>query len=163
MFNFLKKNPASEKFKADDIKLYGLRLLIHMAIADGILDSSERKELARFINVNFDESEITFTLDEEISNVENSSSFFEEISKINSEFDEEAKINLLKEIWRIIIADCQINPYEENLFCGYCTVCWVDGSLCCTTFNQHTRRITRRKETYSDWIKTSSRTIKIIS
>ena len=96
MFNFLKKNPASEKFKADDIKLYGLRLLIHMAIADGILDSSERKELARFINVNFDESEITFTLDEEISNVENSSSFFEEISKINSEFDEEAKINLLK-------------------------------------------------------------------
>ena len=87
-----------------------------MAIADGILDSSERKELARFINVNFDESEITFTLDEEISNVENSSSFFEEISKINSEFDEEAKINLLKEIWRIIIADCQINPYEENLF-----------------------------------------------
>ena len=116
MFNFLKKNPASEKFKADDIKLYGLRLLIHMAIADGILDSSERKELARFIHVNFDESEITFTLDEEISNVENSSSFFEEISKINSEFDEEAKINLLKEIWRIIIADCQINPYEENLF-----------------------------------------------
>lgn len=116
MFNFLKKNPASEKFKADDIKLYGLRLLIHMAIADGILDSSERKELARFINVNFDESEITFTLDEEISNVENSSSFFEEISKINSEFDEEAKINLLKEIWRIIIADCQINPYEENLY-----------------------------------------------
>ena len=116
MFNFLKKNPASEKFKADDIKLYGLRLLIHMAIADGILDSSERKELARFINVNFDESEITFTLDEEISNVENSSSFFEEISKINSEFDEEGKINLLKEIWRIIIADCQINPYEENLF-----------------------------------------------
>tara|TARA_B100002019_G_scaffold221978_1_gene194851 strand:- start:176 stop:589 length:414 start_codon:yes stop_codon:yes gene_type:complete len=116
MFNFLKKNPASEKFKADDIKLYGLRLLIHMAIADGILDSSERKELARFINVNFDESEITSTLDEEISNVENSSSFFEEISKINSEFDEEAKINLLKEIWRIIIADCQINPYEENLF-----------------------------------------------
>ena len=116
MFNFLKKNPASEKFKADDIKLYGLRLLIHMAIADGILDSSERKELARFINVNFDESEITFTLDEEISNVENSSSFFEEISKINSEFDEEGKINLLKEIWRIIIADCQINPYEENLY-----------------------------------------------
>ena len=116
MFNFLKKNPASEKFKADDIKLYGLRLLIHMAIADGILDSSERKELARFINVNFDESEITFTLDEEISNVENSSSFFEEISKINSEFDEEAKINLLREIWRIIIADCQINPYEENLY-----------------------------------------------
>ena len=116
MFNFLKKNPASEKFKADDIKLYGLRLLIHMAIADGILDSSERKELARFINVNFDESEITFTLDEEISNVENSSSFFEEISKINSEFDEEGKINFLKEIWRIIIADCQINPYEENLF-----------------------------------------------
>ena len=116
MFNFLKKNPANEKLKADDIKLYGLRLLIHMAIADGILDSSERKELARFINVNFDESEITFTLDEEISNVENSSSFFEEISKINSEFDEEAKINLLKEIWRIIIADCQINPYEENLF-----------------------------------------------
>jgi len=116
MFNFLKKNPANEKLKADDIKLYGLRLLIHMAIADGILDSSERKELARFINVNFDESEITSTLDEEISNVENSSSFFEEISKINSEFDEEAKINLLKEIWRIIIADCQINPYEENLF-----------------------------------------------
>tara|TARA_B100001287_G_scaffold6026_1_gene4631 strand:+ start:6904 stop:7317 length:414 start_codon:yes stop_codon:yes gene_type:complete len=116
MFNFLKKNPATEKLKADDIKLYGLRLLIHMAIADGILDSSERKELARFINVNFDESEITFTLDEEISNVENSSSFFEEISKINSEFDEKAKINLLKEIWRVIIADCEINPYEENLF-----------------------------------------------
>ena len=116
MFNFLKKSQVSEKIESDDVKLYGLRLLIHMAISDGNLDGAERIELGRFIKENFDESEITFTLDEEIGNVENSSSFFEEISKINNEFDEEAKFNLLKKIWQIIIADSEINPYEENLF-----------------------------------------------
>lgn len=116
MFKFLKKNNLQKEIEDDDINLYALRLLIHLALSDGKIDESEIDELKKFIyekslSVNID----TF-LDKEIDNVEISSSFFEEISKINSNFDQNNKINLLEKIWKLILIDGAIDPYEENLF-----------------------------------------------
>ena len=116
MFKFLKKNNLQKEIEDDDINLYALRLLIHLALSDGKIDESEIVELKKFIyekslSVNID----TF-LDKEIDNVEISSSFFEEISKINSNFNQNNKINLLEKIWKLILIDGAIDPYEENLF-----------------------------------------------
>ena len=116
MFKFLKKKNNLNELEHDDINLYALRLLIHLAISDGEIDESEINELKQFIEENSLSENIGSLLEEEISKVEISSSFFEEVSKINSNFSENDKLNLLEKIWSLILTDGIIDPYEENLF-----------------------------------------------
>ena len=116
MFKFLKKNNNLEELEDDDINLYALRLLIHLALSDGEIDESEINELKRFIEENSLSGNISRFLKKEIDNVEISSSFFEEVSKINSSFSDNKKLNLLEKIWSLILVDGVIDPYEENLF-----------------------------------------------
>ena len=116
MFKFLKKNNNLEELEDDDINLYALRLLIHLALSDGEIDESEINELKRFIEENSLSGNISRFLEKEIDNVEISSSFFEEVSKINSNFSDNEKLNLLEKIWSLILIDGVIDPYEENLF-----------------------------------------------
>ena len=116
MFKFLKKNNNLEELEDDDINLYALRLLIHLALSDGEIDELEINELKRFIEENSLSGNISRFLEKEIDNVEISSSFFEEVSKINSSFSDSKKLNLLEKIWGLILVDGVIDPYEENLF-----------------------------------------------
>ena len=116
MFKFLKKNTSLNELEHDDINLYALRLLIHLAISDGEIDESEINELKKFIKENSLSENIGSLFEKEINNVEISSSFFEEVSKINSNFSDNDKLNLLEKIWSLILTDGIIDPYEENLF-----------------------------------------------
>ena len=116
MFKFLKKNNNLEELEDDDINLYALRLLIHLALSDGEIDESEINELKRFIEESSLSGNISRFLEKEINSVEISSSFFEEVSKINSSFSDNEKLNLLEKIWSLILIDGVIDPYEENLF-----------------------------------------------
>ena len=116
MFKFLKKKNNLNELEHDDINLYALRLLIHLAISDGEIDESEINELKKFIRENSFSENIGSLLEKEINNVEISSSFFEEVSKINSNFSDNEKLNLLEKIWSLILTDGIIDSYEENLF-----------------------------------------------
>ena len=116
MFKFLKKNTSLKELDNNDINLYALRLLIHLALADGEIDTSEINELKKFIKENSLSENIGSLLEEEINNIEISSSFFEEVSKININFSDNDKLNLLEKIWNLILTDGIIDPYEENLF-----------------------------------------------
>ena len=116
MFKFLKKNTSLKELDNNDINLYALRLLIHLALADGEIDKSEINELKKFIKENSLSENIGSLLEEEINNIEISSSFFEEVSKININFSDNDKLNLLEKIWNLILTDGIIDPYEENLF-----------------------------------------------
>ena len=116
MFKFLKKNTRLKEIEHNDINLYALRLLIHLALSDGEIDESEINELKKFIEENSLSENIGRLLEEEINKVEISSSFFEEVSKINSNFSDNDKLNLLEKIWSLILTDGIIDPYEENLF-----------------------------------------------
>ena len=116
MFKFLKKNTYKIELDQTDINIYALRLLIHLALSDGEIDESETSELKKFIQQNSLSDDLASYLDREINDVEISSSFFEEISKINSSFSQSEKLNLLEKIWNLILIDGVIDPYEENLF-----------------------------------------------
>lgn len=116
MFKFFKKNNNLEELEDDDINLYALRLLIHLALSDGEIDESEINELKRFIEESSLSGNISRFLEKEITSVEISSSFFEEVSKINSNFSDNEKLSLLEKIWSLILIDGVIDPYEENLF-----------------------------------------------
>ena len=116
MFKFLQKNTSLKELEHNNINLYALRLLIHLALSDGEIDESEINELKKFIEENSLSENIGSLLEEEINKVQISNSFFEEVSKINSNFSNNDKLNLLEKIWSLILTDGIIDPYEENLF-----------------------------------------------
>ena len=115
MFNFLKKNKeVSEEIK--NVDFVALDLLMHVALADGGIAKDEIDNVLRYIQENYPNDDKEKTYLNAYKRINNSTSFFEEIKGINTNFDRSQKENLLRDIWMLIIADGKIDPYEENLF-----------------------------------------------
>ena len=115
MFNFLKKNKeVSEEIK--NVDFVALDLLMHVALADGGIAKDEIDNVLRYIQENYPNDDKEKTYLNAYKRMNNSTSFFEEIKGINTNFKRTQKENLLKDIWMLIIADGKIDPYEENLF-----------------------------------------------
>ena len=86
------------------------------ALADGKIDELEFNALKKFIDKKSIDKNVAALLEKEINDVEISTSFFEEINQINSEYKEIEKVKLLEEIWALILVDGVVDPYEENLY-----------------------------------------------
>lgn len=115
MFNFLKKNKeVSEEIK--NVDFVALDLLMHVALADGGIAKDEIDSVLRYIQENYPNDDKEKTYLNAYKRINNSTSFFEEIKGINTNFKKSQKENLLRDIWMLIIADGEIDPYEENLF-----------------------------------------------
>ena len=115
MFNFLKKNKeVSEEIK--NVDFVALDLLMHVALADGGIAKDEIDNVLRYIQENYPNDDKEKTYLNAYKRINNSTSFFEEIKGINTNFKKSQKENLLRDIWMLIIADGKIDPYEENLF-----------------------------------------------
>ena len=115
MFNFLKKNKeVSEEIK--NVDFVALDLLMHVALADGGIAKDEIDNVLRYIQENYPNDDKEKTYLNAYKRMNNSTSFFEEIKGINTNFKKSQKENLLRDIWMLIIADGEIDPYEENLF-----------------------------------------------
>ena len=93
-----------------------MRLLIHLSLEDGNIDNSEIEELKKYIKDKSLGQDLSAFLEKEIDAVKLSSSFYDEIYRINNEFSDNEKLELIELIWSLIIADDVIDPYEENLF-----------------------------------------------
>jgi len=116
MFKFLYKNKNKLDLESEDTNLFALRLLIQLALADGKIDELELNALKKFIDKKSIDKNVAALLEKEINDVEISTSFFEEINQINSEYKEIEKVKLLEEIWALILVDGVVDPYEENLY-----------------------------------------------
>ena len=115
MFNFLKKNKeVSEEIR--NVDFVALDLLMHVALADGGIAKDEIDNVLRYIQENYPNDDKEKTYLNAYKRMNNSTSFFEEIKGINTNFKKSQKENLLRDIWMLIIADGKIDPYEENLF-----------------------------------------------
>ena len=114
MFKFLNKNKLD--LESEDTNLFALRLLIQLALADGKIDELEFNALKKFIDKKSIDKNVAGLLKKEVNDEEISTSFFEEINQINSEYKEIEKVKLLEEIWALILVDGVVDPYEENLY-----------------------------------------------
>ena len=116
MFKFLKQSKNQEVSEQTDANSNALRLLIHLSLVDGNIDNSEIEELKKFIKDKSLGQDLSAFLEKEIDAVKLSSSFYDEIFRINNVFSDNEKLELIELIWSLIIADDVIDPYEENLF-----------------------------------------------
>ena len=94
-----------------------LRLMFEVAISDGVIDASELKLIKkRADEIATEDKKASTIIKKIIDEAENSTSFYPSIKKINKSFSNEEKIELLKILWKLVIADSAVDPYEENLY-----------------------------------------------
>ena len=94
-----------------------LRLMFEVAISDGVIDASELKLIKkRADEIATEDKKASTIVKKIIDDAENSTSFYPSIKKINKSFSNEEKIELLKILWKLVIADSAVDPYEENLY-----------------------------------------------
>jgi uncharacterized tellurite resistance protein B-like protein len=134
MFNFFKKITSNDDLEQDssfDIELVAYALAYEVAIADGAIDDDE---LARIklglenISVKLTQStEELFQVIEE--HTQNSISFYEFVEDINSNFNKEQKLALIKLLWETAYADNVLEVNEERLIRRVADLIRIKSSL----------------------------------
>ena len=134
MFNFFKKNTSSQDLEQDssfDIELVAYALAYEVAIADGAIDDDELERIKlglENISVKLSQSsEELFQVIEE--HTQNSVSFYEFVEDINSNFNKEQKLALIKLLWETAYADNVLEVNEERLIRRVADLIRIKSSL----------------------------------
>ena len=120
MFNFFKKNTSSQDLEQDssfNIELVAYALAYEVAIADGAIDNDELARIKLGLeNISIKLSQSTEELFQVIEeHTKNSVSFYEFVEDINSNFNKEQKLALIKLLWETAYADNVLEVNEERL------------------------------------------------
>lgn len=108
---------SSNKSTSKKYQVATAALLVEIAKADGDFSKDERKRIIDLIKKDFD-------LDDECINellalseqkVKDSVSIYEFSSVINESFTQQEKLELIKNLWRIIYEDGKLDSHEDRL------------------------------------------------
>lgn len=114
MFKFLKRSEQQSPIKNSDFD--AIEILILFANADGKIDNNEKENIIEFIKTEFPDKNATSLFHSLKVKSDNSISFNENINELNKKLSKSEKLDLLRTIWNLILADGVVDKYEENLF-----------------------------------------------
>ena len=134
MFNFFKKNTSSqdlEQGSSFNIELVAYALAYEVAIADGAIDNDELARIKLGLeNISIKLSQSTEELFQVIEeHTQNSVSFYEFVEDINSNFNKEQKLALIKLLWETAYADNVLEVNEERLIRRVADLIRIKSSL----------------------------------
>ena len=115
MFNFL-KNKDKEELNKKNINYVALELMISFALADGNISKQEESSILDYINKKITENDNKKIYSDILSASSEIISLHDQVQEINNHYNNEEKLELLKDIWLLILSDQVIDKYEENLF-----------------------------------------------
>ena len=115
MFNFL-KNKDKEELNKKNINYVALELMISFALADGNISKQEESSILDYINKKITENDNKKIYSDILSASSEIISLHDQVQEINNNYNNEEKLELLKDIWLLILSDQVIDKYEENLF-----------------------------------------------
>ena len=115
MFNFL-KNKDKEELNKKNINYVALELMISFALADGNISKQEENNILDYINKKITENDNKKIYSNILSASLEIISLHDQVQEINNHYNNEEKLELLKDIWLLILSDQVIDKYEENLF-----------------------------------------------
>lgn len=115
MFNFL-KNKDKEELNKKNINYFALELMISFALADGNISKQEESNILDYINKKIAENDNKKIYSDILSASLEIISLHDQVQEINNHYNNEEKLELLKDIWLLILSDQVIDKYEENLF-----------------------------------------------
>ncbi|MCG6934929.1 MAG: TerB family tellurite resistance protein [Proteobacteria bacterium] len=92
-------------------------ILVEVMYADHRVEASEREAVVRSLQFCFSLSpdEAHALLDQAETRVKDVVSLHEFTSLLHQHLDTDEKVNLLEQIWRIVLADEEVDKYEEHL------------------------------------------------
>ena len=114
MFKFLKRSEQQLPIENSDFD--AIEILILFANADGKIDENEKKNIVEFIKSQFPDKNATSLFNSLKVKSDNSISFNENINELNKKLSKSEKLDFLRTIWNLILADGVVDKYEENLF-----------------------------------------------
>lgn len=134
MFNFFNKNKKGdivEKKISFDVELIAYALAYEVAIADGNIDNDELNRIKLgLVRIS---DKLSQSSDELLDAIEehnkNSVSFYEFIEDINSNFNKEQKLALIKLLWETAYADNVLEVNEERLIRRVADLIRIKSSL----------------------------------
>lgn len=115
MFNFL-KNKDKEELNKKNINYVALELMISFALADGNINKHEENNILDYINKKIAENDNKKIYSDILSASLEIISLHDQVQEINNHYNNEEKLELLKDIWLLILSDQVIDKYEVNLF-----------------------------------------------
>ena len=115
MFNFL-KNKDKDELNKKNINYVALELMISFALADGNISKQEESNILDYINKKITENDNKKIYSNILSASLEIISLHDQVLEINNHYNNEEKLELLKDIWLLILSDQVIDKYEENLF-----------------------------------------------
>ena len=115
MFNFLKNKDKGELNKKN-INYVALELMISFALADGNISKQEEGNILDYINKKITENDNKKIYSDILSASSEIISLHDQVQEINNHYNNDEKLELLKDIWLLVLADQVIDKYEENLF-----------------------------------------------
>ncbi|KUJ83340.1 TerB family tellurite resistance protein [Microbulbifer flavimaris] len=106
-----------EKRDASDLRMISAALLAEVATVDHKLDERERETLVSVLQQHYrlEASEARELVEEALGHREDATSLYEFTQTVNSEFDEQNKYLLVRQMWQVALADGTIEPFEEHL------------------------------------------------
>jgi len=91
-------------------------LMIEIARLDGKIDENEIEEIKSFYSDLYPDGNFSEVFNDLKDWTSHKESFNPFINIINSNCTKKMKIEILENIWSVILSDDNINPYEESLF-----------------------------------------------
>ena len=91
-------------------------LMLEIARLDGKIDNSELSQIKENYKQIYGDDKFLENFNRLSSEAKNESSLHPFIEIINASSDKDNKIQALKAIWEVVLADGIIDPYEESLF-----------------------------------------------
>ena len=118
MINLFKKKIEINDDKNDkkNVEEAYIILMLEIARLDGKIDDSEFDKIKENYKQIYGDDNFLENFNRLSSEAENESSLHPFIEIINASSDKNNKIQALKAIWEVVLADGIIDPYEESLF-----------------------------------------------
>ncbi|ASJ71392.1 TerB family tellurite resistance protein [Granulosicoccus antarcticus] len=118
---------ASAEVSALDIERVSAILLVEIARADHVIEQSELEAIKKALGQsgNLTQEELTTVVEEATSDVDGAVSLYEHVRLINDQFDQQSKIALVEQMWRVALADGNIDGYEEYTIRKLCDLLYI--------------------------------------
>lgn len=110
-----------------DIERVCAILLVEIARADHEIEPAERETIVRALQQAGDlaAEDLQAIVEEACSDADSTVSLYEHVRLINEQFDKERKLALVEQMWRVALADGNIDGYEEYTIRKLCDLMYI--------------------------------------
>lgn len=123
----LDPNATESSVTTLDIERVSAILLVEIARTDHEIEASEREAIEKALAQagNLSPDELKSVVDDAFNEADGAMSLYEHVQLINDHFDRRSKLALVEQMWRVALADGNIDGYEEYTIRKLCDLLFI--------------------------------------